>query len=192
VAERMLIVKVKRTSATQAELYGKQHKFADLRLFDLADLAAVGLDPAGLVIGAETPARFWAYYELSDKLNQKGNPYKDVLSLEPVGSPATTTSTDNSAILAELRAMRALLAALLAAQGVTVPSPQEKELAGNGHQAGDLDAAFPRYGEGAALGDNPAEVDAYQAHVKAQGQPPASLDALRAWVRAQHKTNGQH
>lgn len=95
----------------------------------------------------------------------------------------------NSAILAELRAMRALLAALVEAQGVTVPTPQEPA---EGNGAGDLDAAFPRYLDGAALGDNAAEVAAYQEHVKATGQAPANLDALRAWALAQRKGNGKH
>jgi hypothetical protein len=194
--ERLLIVKVKRTSPTQAELYAARHKYPDLKLFDLGELAAVGLDPSALTIGQETPARFWAVYELSDKLNQKGNAYKDVIALEPIGGPATTTSAavSDPAILAELRAIRALLAAMAEAQGLTVPIPQEQEPAegdGNGHT--DLDAAFPRYGDGQAVGDKPAELVAFEQYRAATGQPPATLAELRAWVLAQRKAgNGKH
>ena len=42
-AERMLIVKVVRTGATQADLYAKGHKWPDLKLFDLSELAEVGI-----------------------------------------------------------------------------------------------------------------------------------------------------
>ena len=55
----MLIVKVKRTDQTRAELYAARHKYPDLRLFDLGELAAVGIDGAALPIGQEQPARFW-------------------------------------------------------------------------------------------------------------------------------------
>ena len=193
VAERILIVKVKRTSQTQAELYGARHKFADLRLFDLAELAAVGLDPTGLVIGQETPARFWAVYELSDKANKAGNPYKDIVALEPMGTPATTTSAavSDPAILGELRAIRALLTAIAEAQGLTVPTHQEQEQAEeNGReQAESLAAVFPKFGDGTAVPD--AALDYYQAHVKAEGREPANLDALRAWAKAQRQ-NGKH
>ena len=177
-AERMLIVKVVRTDATRADLYAKGHQWPDLKLFDLGELAAVGLDPAGLQVGQETPCRFWALYELSDKLNKAGNPYKDVIALEPMDKPATSTSTDTTALLAELRAIRGLLGVIAAAQGLQVPAKV----------ASDLDQAFPRYGDGSAVSDNPAEVAAYQAHLEAEGQPPADVAALRAWY-AQHNGN---
>ena len=79
---RMLITTIKRTDQTRAELYGRGHKYPDLKLFDLADLIAVGLDPANLPLGQEEPCRFFAVYTLSDKLNQAGNPYKDIQRLE--------------------------------------------------------------------------------------------------------------
>jgi len=58
-AERMLITKVRKTTTSRAELFGARHQYADLHLFDLGELAAVGLDPATLALGEETPARFW-------------------------------------------------------------------------------------------------------------------------------------
>lgn len=175
-AERMLIVKLLRTDNTRADLYGKGHQYKDLTLFDLGELAAVGIDPAGLPIGQEVPCRFWAVYELSDKVNKAGNPYKDIIALEAIDTPATATSTDNTAILQELRAIRALLQALAEAQGLQVPEPEPK--------AGDLNEAFPRYLDGAAVGDNPVELAAYEAHQAETGQAPASVDDLRAWYVA--------
>ncbi len=209
-AERILIVKVVRTTATQADLYGARHKYKDLTLFNVAELATVGIDPAGLAIGEETPARFWAIYELSDKLNRAGRPYKDILALEPMDTPATSTSAavGDPAILAELRAIRALLAVLVEAQGLALPDLEEQDPDpgengdGNGPagnedppgaeppgRCGELARAFPRYGDGQPVSDNPAELAAYNAHLEQVGQPPASLGALRAWARTR---NGKH
>lgn len=195
-AERILIVKVVRTTATQADLYGARHKYKDLTLFNVAELATVGIDPAGLAIGEETPARFWAIYELSDKLNKAGRPYKDILALEPMDTPATSTSAavGDPAILAELRAIRALLAVLVEAQGLALPALEEQDPdpgengdgpAGN-EDPGELARAFPRYGDGQPVSDNPAEIAAYNAHLEQVGQPPASLGALRAWARTRN------
>jgi len=116
--ERLLITKLIRTDETRADLFAKGHRYKDLTLFDLSDLALVGIDFNTLEIGQETPCRFWAHYELSDKENKAGNPYKDVVTLEPVDKPATTTSVDNSAILGELRAIKALL------QRMVLPYPE--------------------------------------------------------------------
>ena len=112
-SERMLITKLVR-KGDRAELYAKGHKYKDLTLFTISDLVDVGIEYEALQEGVETPCRFWAHYELSDKLNQHGNPYKDILMLEPVDKPATTTSTDNSALLAEMRTMVAELCAIRA------------------------------------------------------------------------------
>lgn len=189
-AERLLITKVKRTSQTAAELYGARHKYADLRLFDLGELAQVGMDPTALQVGEETPARFWAVYELSAKTNKAGNPYRDVIALEPIAGPATATSAavGDSSILAEVRAIRALLEVLATAQGLALPTPTDPnpEPDGNGHdhdQGDELNAAFPRFGNGATVPD--AAIPFYAEHVKAVGTAPADVDALRAWVKAQ-------
>jgi hypothetical protein len=39
-----------------------------------------------------------------------------------------------------------------------------------------------RYGDGAPVGDNPAEVQSFRAHVQATGKPPANVAALREWA----------
>ena len=65
----------------------KGHRYKDLTLFDLSDLALVGIDYNDLAEGVETPCRFWAHYTLSDKLNGSGNPHGDVAGLEPFAAP---------------------------------------------------------------------------------------------------------
>jgi hypothetical protein len=79
---RMLVTKIKRTDQTRADLYGRGHKYPDLKLFELADLATVGIDPDDLPVGQEEPCRFFAVYTLSEKLNKAGNPYRDIQRLE--------------------------------------------------------------------------------------------------------------
>jgi hypothetical protein len=181
-AERMLITKLVRTNGTRADLFGKGHQWPDIKLFDLSDLRTVGVDPATLELGQEVPCRFWAIYELSDKLNKAGNPYKDVIALEPMAKPATSTSTDSTALLAELRAIRGLLQALVDAQGLQVTT---------GDGLDDLDRAFPRYGDGSMVSENAAEQEAYQEHLEAVRQPPADVAALRAWVVARKNGNAE-
>lgn len=182
--ERILITKIIRRG-DQADLYARGHRYPDLRLFDLSDLAEVGVDYANLAEGAETPARFWAAYELSDKLNKRGNPYKDIVALEPIGAPATTTSADNSALLAELRAVRALLQALVEAQGLTVATEPDPEPAGS-----DLDAEFPRFGDGSPVPD--AALEYFRERVKTTGSVPANVDELRAWALHHAPKNQKH
>lgn len=83
-------------------------RYPALYLFDVGLLISVGINPNSL--GSESVhVNIWANYELSEKLNQRGNPYKNVVSLEAIDAPATTTSVDNSAILGELRAIKAIL-----------------------------------------------------------------------------------
>ena len=126
-AERLLITKLKKTSPTQAELFGARHRFRDLILFDLSELAAVGIDPETLPLNEERPCRFYALFEHSEKLNRAGNPYRDVLALEAIGAPATAGSMDNSALLAEVRTLRLLLTRIASTMNVdlaTMPEPE--------------------------------------------------------------------
>lgn len=122
-SERMLITKLVR-DGDKADLFGRGHQYKDLTLFDLSDLADVGVDYASLPNGEEVPCRFWAVYEMSEKLNKAGNPYKDVIALEAIDSPATATSTDTSALLSEARAIRALLQVIVEAMSLAeMPVP---------------------------------------------------------------------
>jgi hypothetical protein len=179
-AERMLITKLVRTEQTRAELYAKGHQWPDLKLFDLADLLEVGIAPSDLEIGQEVPCRFWAIYELSDKLNKAGNPYKDVIALEPMDGPATSTSTDTSALLDELRAIRALLETV--AQGLQAPPANASPQASEGKGPGSLDDARRQYGDGTAVSANAHERDAYDDYCEAERQAPENVAALRQWV----------
>ena len=98
-------------------LFAPGAQFAEypvLTLFDPSLLISVGIDPNTLTEGKPIHVSLWAHYELSEKLNQRGNPYKNIVSLERIDAPATTTSTDNTAVLAELRAIKALLLELAA------------------------------------------------------------------------------
>ena len=185
-AERMLITKLVRTEQARADLYAKGHQWPDLKLFDVSDLLDVGIDPNGLQIGQEVPCRFWAIYELSEKLNKAGNPYKDVIALEPMDGPATATSTDTSALLAELRAIRQLLETIAASQGLGVTAAPTPSLppGETGDMPSVLDGHFPRYGDGTIVSDNPHEQEAYDDYLNAKGQVPADVSALRQWVLA--------
>ena len=185
-AERILITKLVRTEQTRADLYARGHQWPDLKLFDLSDLIEVGFAPNSLPIGQEVPCRFWAIYELSDKLNKVGNPYKDVIALERMDGPATTTSTDTSALLIELRAIRELLEMLAQSQGL--PAPGAFVPAGSAEENADsaitLDAHSARYGDGSTVGDNPHEQEAYDDFLRAEDKAPGNVAVLRQWVLA--------
>ena len=182
-AERLLITKIVRTEPTRADLYAKGHQWPDLKLFDVSDLLDVGIDPNSLEIGQEVPCRFWAIYELSDKRNKAGNPYKDVLALEPLDKPATVTSTENSALLAELRSIRTLLETLIKAQDLAAPLAAGDQ-PGDGADGSVLDREFPHYGDGSPVSDNPAEQEAYDTHLEVEGNPAENVAALRRWFQA--------
>jgi len=122
--ERMLVTKIVLNRDGNVELFARGHKFRDTLLFDVSDLMEVGIDPNELEVGQELAVRFWALYELSDRTNKSGNPYKDILALEPTDKPATSTSVDQSAVLEELRAIRVLLQRLV---GETPPAQEPQE-----------------------------------------------------------------
>jgi hypothetical protein len=186
--ERLLITKLVRRG-DRAELYARGHQFKDLTLFALSDLADLGVDYAGLPEGVEVPCRFWAYWQESGKLNRANRPYKDVVSLEAVSAPATATSTDNSALLAEVRAVRKLLAALVEAQGLAVkalggedPATGAEEPASGAEDVEGLDQAFPRFGDGELVSD--AALPYFQRYREAERKVPQDVAELRAWVKA--------
>lgn len=178
VAERLLITKLKKTDSTTADLFGARHRFKDLTLFEISDLLTVGIDPNELPLGEEVPCRFYALFELSEKLNKANRPYKDVVALERIDAPATAGSMDSSAILAELRRITAHLTALVKAQGLEVPELEDPEpepadpIGGNGGRPNGKDA---QTAETADLTE-PAEVT----------EPPpavfANPDAAHLWA----------
>ena len=184
-AERMLITRVKRIDqAGHVELYGRHHRWADLRC-DLADLAAVLDAPAlaALPVGEERPLSCWAVYELG-KPNSKGTPYKDLVLLEPIAAAATTTSAAvaDGALLAEVRRISALLEAMAAAQHVTLPAIEQDQDHGDG---GDLDLALARFENGEPCPE--AALQYYEQYAQDRAKAPADIDDLRAWARAHRK-----
>jgi hypothetical protein len=90
--------------------------------------------------------------------------------------PGSGLAGDASALLDELRHIRAMLERLLELH----PGDAAPE---NGDDRPTL-----QYANGEPLSDNPAEHKAFRAHVAAEHTAPASVDALRAWVKAIPKT----
>jgi len=182
-SERMLITKLVR-QGDRADLYAKGHKYKDLTLFALSDLTDVGIDYADLENGVETPCRFWAYYELSDKLNQSGNPYKDVVMLEPVDKPATSTSTDTSALLGELRAIRALLEVVATNLTGSAPTVASVQLGADDENADWIPDAETR-AEEQAIHDELEEMARVKANGKTDDGVPMKSKEFVAWLNKQ-------
>lgn len=188
--ERILIGSIE-TSTTKAgkpiiDLFAADTRlsFPVLRLFDLSALITVGLDPNDLPAGRHV-IRFYAYYTESEKTNERGNPYKDISHLELIDTPATTASTDTTALLAEMREIKAMLAQVLnTAPPETIPDPQPEPPPTN-PATGEIENGVPpvaRYADGSEVSDNVAEQQAFGAYTVATGELPASLAALRKWV----------
>ena len=160
-------------------------QYPELKLFDLSALAAIDVDPNALTEGERIHARFWAYFTVSDKTNSAGRPYRDVAHLERLEQPATATSTDTSALLAELREMRAILATIAAAVGVEAPETAAEILDPSRPLTERYSYASGQLVAGTVTGEpKKAEKDAFEAYVKAEGKRPHDRDQLRAWVQA--------
>lgn len=167
---KMLITKIVRKGST-VELYAKGHRYRDTILFDASELSTVGIDYQNLADGTEVPTRFWCTYELSSKLNADGNPYKDVVALEP-----DNPTKNNHANGQELAAIKALLLTLTdqiaEIHRYTVP-PRTSQ------------PAAPTYNDGTPVDTScQPETTAYNHYTNEHGQPPDSRDALRQWVLA--------
>lgn len=169
-----------------ADLYSTNTRleFAELRLFDLSMLADVGINPNTL--GEDRLyRRFWAHYELSDKLNKEGNAYRDVVALEPYTNGHDQPGLGD--VLSELRQIRRLLETLVQRDaghlGDARTNPETGELEGD-------EPPTRTYADGESAETNDAERDAYDLHVRETGEIPASRDALRAWVKA--RARGPH
>lgn len=169
--QRMLITKLVRRPDGKADLFGRGHRYKDLTLFDVTDLADVGLNFEDLPVGIEMPCRFWAVYEESEKLNQAGNPYKDIVALQPVDRLDTPSSPDTDDLLQELREIKALLRILVEDKAPAV-------------------LLALKYGDGDLLDqDNRHEVAAFNTYRDRTGHVPASRQDLRDWWR-EHGQNG--
>jgi hypothetical protein len=182
--ERYLITRIKKgqteTGKTVIELYSKKLQYPVLRLFELDDLHAVGIDHNGLD-GTETHCRFWAYYETSNKTNSRGNPYQDVLYLEPIGPVAATAQADDGdldpnlvaealeALTGEVRAIKALLLRLAGGdQAPAAPpaSPAPANASPNGKASDERKSHIKKLLKALGYGDDPATQDAALAKAK--------------------------
>lgn len=187
-SERELITKTQmgktKKGEPQAELFGNNPKFSYpvLYLRDLSLLAEVNINPNTLTADP-VHLRYWAHYDLSERTNGKGNPYKDILYLEAIDRPATSTSTDTSALLQELRAIRQLLEQLLAPshQPPAAPAPSSDPVGATprGRPATDVPPA--------KLNENDARLQFYELAGPAIANEKIAVLAINDLVKA---TNG--
>lgn len=137
--QRLLIVKLELRKDGNVDLFARGHKFRDTTLFAASDLLEVGIDPATLETGVETPCRFYAHVVTSEKCTSKGNPYLDVQYLEPVvignGHQAQPAGDAGEAVLKELQLVNRNLARLIALLSKSVRQPAS---VGEGTEPPDL------------------------------------------------------
>lgn len=167
--QRMLIRRIRaaktESGRTVAHLFtNSRQRYPELVLFELSDLLTVGIDPDTLTQD-DTTCRFWAHYEISDKQNSAGNPYRNVLHLEAIDAPASTTSTDTTAILDELRNITNQLERLHATMALIAPQAAP-QIQAAGDQPHDLAAAIH-----AAAANNPNHI-AHNLTKKPNGDAP--------------------
>ena len=103
-----------------------------------------------------------------------------IYGLEPFTAPATERDPQAlTAILDELRAIRAVL-------HVHVDSHTPEGEPPASQLASVVEDALPqverRYANGRAVAANPAEQQAFDAFLEAEGRAPSSVAALRKWV----------
>lgn len=120
--EQILITRIKLTETNAVEMFGKGHKYRDLLLFEPAELWTVGIDPDELEVGQMTNCLIQVSYELSDKLTSKGNPYKDIVSLElPAGvtrSPSLAKTETSEKVVQGLRELYKVNSGMLSTLGL--------------------------------------------------------------------------
>ena len=168
--QKLLVTALKRTDETHVDLVGQGHRYVDIHLFDISELATVGIaDYASLTVGETVPCRFFAYYVESDKINKSGNPYKDLYYLEPIEPPvaAPVPATDD-AVLVELRQIRTLLQEILLALSHD-PGYKDPRIDGS-NETSDVPAALigpaHKFSDEGQPADTPTETDS-QAAMKA-------------------------
>ncbi len=130
--QRMLITKIVRKNETRADLIGRGRRFPEIYVFDISSLSDAGIDYASLPVGVETPCRLWALYTESDKLNKAGQPYRDLIAVEPFRpnghAQDTASDLDLTDILSELRAIRILLEQVVGQKAIIPDADDEPSL----------------------------------------------------------------
>lgn len=159
-----------RPDGKTVELYSGPLRGHVLKLFNVAELVTVGINPADLTPGQVTPCLFLAHWQPSQtgKLNKRGNVHKDTIRLESLTPPATSDSEAIELIklifvgLVELRQM-------MIQAGQTPPT----------------ESVFDYFYESGDVATIPEEKTAFNDYRRANAEKvPASRDALREWVKA--------
>jgi hypothetical protein len=89
---RALVTKMQVTPEGWVRLFFRGCQYESTKLFDVADLAEAGIaDFDQLPVGEMLPTRFFCVYGFSEKKNKEGNPYRDVLWVEPAEGYHVTT-----------------------------------------------------------------------------------------------------
>ncbi len=188
--ERYLITRVKKsqttTGKTVVDLYSRRLEFPVLRLFELAELADVGIDHTQLD-GQEMHVKFWAYYQESEKTNGRGNPYKDVLYLEPTDGQDTGDDPDLldalQTLIDETRAIKALLQQIVGQTAAPDPAPAPADP--NAHLAHLLHKPDPT----APPPDPNPDADHFftlSAQAAADGLDQATIDQILTQIAGNH------
>ncbi len=129
--DRIELAKTKDGSPIVA-FYVEPLEFAALTLFpsQFGELFAVGIDPNTLQPGQPVYTRFMAHWETIEKTKKTGAAYQNITRLEQPPDPAAVAQNAVMVdILAELRAIRALLLAqaTVTSDETTATPPAEKE-----------------------------------------------------------------
>jgi len=164
-----------------ANLYSTDTRleFPAMQLFDLSMLETVGIDPNTL---DQDPIhrRFWAYYTESEKTTSKGNPYRDCQYLELVKNGNSEPKTNSGTILAEVRAIRALLEILVSQRGSEVP----RVVLGADDENAEWIADAETRAEEQAIHDELEAMHAAAQNGKTEAGVPMGSQALVEWLNA--------
>lgn len=156
-----------RPDGKTVELYSGPLRGHVLKLFNAAELVTVGINPTDLTPGQVTPCLFLAHWQASEKLNQRGNPHRDVIRLESLTPPAASDS-ETAALLRQVIAGLAELRQMMIATGQTPPA----------------ESVFDYFYESGDMATIPEEKTAFNDFRRANDEKvPASRDALREWVK---------
>lgn len=160
---------VLRPDRKTVELYSGPLRGHVLKLFNAAELVTVGINPADLTPGQVTPCLFLAHWQASEKLNQRGNPHRDLTRLESLlpASPAASDS-ETAALLRQVIAGLVELRQMMIQAGQTPPA----------------ESVFDYFYANGDMATIQEEKQAFNDYRRANAEKvPTSRDALRQWVR---------
>lgn len=161
---------VLRPDGKTVELYSGPLRGHVLKLFNAAELVTVGINPADLTPGQVTPCLFLAHWQASEKLNQRGNPHRDLTRLESLlpTTPPAASDHETAALLRQVIAGLAELRQMMIQAGQTPPA----------------ESIFDYFYKDGDMATIPEEKAAFNDHRRANnGECPDSRAYLRQWVR---------